>query len=231
MFDQDRAQFERALSSVVAPVVPSARIRRAAENRAASIRARRNRIVTGACVVVLCALLPFRGAPAVAAAVAYVQQFLRPAQPAQMIVLARSGGRAPANAYRRVDTVDDAQKMLPFRILVPPVSAHWKLTTVMVDAKSDPAVALLYEAPRGTWVRVTERPATARPVAEDADVSALLTSAGAPRRTVSGISLSRSPAVDAVHESRTVGKLRTVISATGGDAKQAVSMLRSRLGR
>ena len=223
MHDSDAARFERALSSVSVPPVPLAAIRRGAADRAAR-RTRRNAMISAAvCAVLLCGMIPFKGAPAAAAVVAYVQEMLRPADVSRMIVLGTAGARVPAADYHRVATIGDAQKALPFHVLVPPVSAHWKLETVMVATGSDPAIALLYGSPRGLWVRITEHSAAAHATAEDADVAALVAASDAPRRTISGMSLSNSPAVPVVRRTQVIGNVRAVVAATGPQANTAVS--------
>lgn len=223
MHDSDVARFERALSSVTVPPVPVAAIRRDAKDRATR-RTRRNAVLSVAvCAMLLCGVIPFKGAPAAAAVLAYVQEMLRPADASRMIVLGAASARVPAADYHRVATLGDAQKVLPFHVLVPPVAAHWKLETVMVATGSDPAIVLLYGSSRGLWVRITERSAAAHATAEDGDVSALIAAPGAPPKTISGIALSQSPASSVMRRTQVTGNVRAVVAATGPHANAAVS--------
>lgn len=223
MHDPDVARFERALSCVAVPPAPLAAIRATAKNRAAQ-RTRRNAVMSAAfCAVLVCGMLPFKGAPAAAAVVAYVQELLRPADPVRMIVLGSGRTRGPAADYHRVRTIGDAQKALRFHILVPPASTHWELETVLVATGTDPAIAMLYGSSNGLWIRITERPVTAHASAEDADVGALLAGSGAPDKTVHGISLGHSRAVPVVQRTQVAGNVRAVISATGPHSEAAVS--------
>ncbi|MDB5026453.1 MAG: hypothetical protein JWO66_142 [Candidatus Eremiobacteraeota bacterium] len=220
----EQALFDRALLAIPAGTAPVDAIRRRTQARRRTERALRfgGTIIFAAVAVFVATTWSTRNT-VLAAGIAFVERVLSPVHPVRAIVLDKQGVRTD---YARVVSLADAQNRLPFRVRAPALSSGWTLQTVLVaDASHGTALALLYRTPGGSWVKIVERPATAASQPVDTDVTALLTSAGAPQRTINGVLVTTGRVrSQTISRSYLLGDARTTIAASGPDAATATQI-------
>jgi hypothetical protein len=209
--------FESALMSVPLAAPPVIGIRRGvrrAQERAALLRT----ASLAFAITVAAVFSPFAGTvrdPVFAAGTALAGQIralLFPANPDRVFVLGKR-----AAVYDRVASLAEAQKRLPFRMLVP-TAKSWQLRTVLVS--EPPAVMMLYRLPNDTWAQITERPRSR--AVSDGDRGVMLLLDEQPTARASGISVR--PVADVISHRRTMttDRLQVTIATTGPDAAAAL---------
>jgi hypothetical protein len=205
----ERALFEHALSSVRAVPAPVAEIRRRASKRRAVLRMRRFCALAAAFCVV------FAFAPAGSRVIAAVKALFVPTDPQRVIVLSvRTGGQSAD--YARLASLERAQSLMPFDILVPPARAGWRLVTVMAsESVREPSVELLYRGPEDTWVKVSERPSTASARASDTDLSDLVRNGETVSKPVGGVVLTVTQPVKGRSRTFVAHGVRATVAASG----------------
>ncbi len=201
-----RSAFEDALQRIPA-IAPPLDAVRAAIGRERARRTRRRVVTTFA------GIGTFFIAGIVASTtgvVAHVEALLSPARDRTMLVVAPH----EMHVMRFVDSVDDAERRVPFAVYKPP--AEWRLAKIAVsDGRENPVTESLYRNARGDWMKVTQRPLDAHPGDRDADadLSDLLRSANVAFKTVGPMHMKMGASVPGTLRTQIVDRTRVTTAS------------------